>query len=213
MTAHDKTDFTRELVFVLHGFGSNRFIMSLLARRIGQAGYRVRNWAYPSLLRRTDHHAERLHDALHVAAAADDVERVHIVGHSMGGIVARRALQLGVPAKFGRLVMLAPPNHGSRYANPWASSLGRVIQPIAELCEHEESFVNRLAPPEGVEFGVIAASADMMVRRERTHLTGERDYLVIPASHTILCLRRQTAEQAVTFLRTGRFARAETKVT
>lgn len=198
----------RELVFVLHGFASGRLVMWPLVRRLERAGYRVRNWGYPSVLRRTEDHARRLHEALRRADASAEVDRIHLVAHSMGGIVARRALQLGPIARLGRLVMLAPPNGGSRAANPWASSLGRIIRPIAELSEREDSYVNRLPPPEGVEFGVLAASADHMVRRGRTHLAGQRDHLVIPALHTVLALRRATALQVIAFLRQGHFERS-----
>jgi hypothetical protein len=42
----------------------------------------------------------------------EGADRVHLVGHSMGGLVARAAIKQGVP-KLGRLVMLGTPNFGS----------------------------------------------------------------------------------------------------
>jgi pimeloyl-ACP methyl ester carboxylesterase len=43
---------------------------------------------------------------------ADRAPKVHLVAHSMGGLVSRAAIKLGVP-KLGRLVMLGTPNRGS----------------------------------------------------------------------------------------------------
>ena len=39
-----------------------------------------------------------------------------------------------------------------------------------------------------------------------TRLEGQSDHLVLPANHTGILLRRDTADQVVAFLRTGKFA-------
>jgi pimeloyl-ACP methyl ester carboxylesterase len=180
-------------------------MMRLLGRRLEAAGYRVRNWSYPSMWQPIAQHGQRLHRELSQCDQSGQVTRIHLVGHSLGAVVARCALNLGKPSKLGRVVMLAPPNKGSRLATfcvPW---LGWLCGPIVELTEGVDSFVNQLAVPEGIDVGVIAASSDLFVKRECTHLAGERDHLVLPGTHGMIVFQRGPAEQTVHFLKHGHF--------
>jgi len=58
---------------------------------------------------------------------ADRAPKVHLVAHSMGGLVARAAINLRLP-KLGRLVMLGTPNRGS--FNP--TMLVRGVYPVLQ---------------------------------------------------------------------------------
>ena len=136
----------------------------------------------------------------------DDIGRLHFVGHSMGAIVVRRALAIARPRKFGRVVLLAPPNRGARLADLGLKFFGRSLTAARELGAHPESYVNRLAPTADLDCGVIAASWDHVVSLASTHLPGERDHLVLRSLHT-LPLHRRVPAQVVHFLRQGRFQR------
>ena len=105
----------------------------------------------------------------------------------------------------GRVVMLAPPNRGSRIARRLAPFLGRWIRPLADLSDAPDSAVNTLGLPVGVEIGIVAGRSDGRVRIEDTHLPGEADHLVVPGYHTFLMNSREVQDCTVRFLRTGRF--------
>lgn len=199
-----------ETVVLLHGLGRTPASMKTLQERLERAGYDVRNRGYPSMRERIEDHGKQLRQFLSELDADPAVERIHIVGHSLGGIVARYALTMEVPAKMGRVVMLAPPNKGSASARKWAPILGKLIKPLEQLSDDPKSTVNRFGTPSGVEFGVIAAASDGKVDLKDTHLHGEADHWIVPGYHTFIMNRADVAEQVIHFLRNGRFARPDT---
>lgn len=71
-------------------------------------------------------------------------EKVHLVAHSMGGLVSRAALKQGAGARVNRLVMLGTPNHGSFLATQAVRATLDTVRTLAtfdpvhtaeELCE------------------------------------------------------------------------------
>jgi triacylglycerol lipase len=198
-----------ETVLLLPGMGRSTRSLAGLGRRLEEEGYRIVPWPYRSVRGKVEEHGRRLHVDLLALDQDPSVSRIHIVGHSLGAIVARHALTLGVPSKMGRLVMIAPPNAGSRLARRMAPLFGWIAAPLPDLSDDRDSFVRRLGVPEGVEIGVIAASLDEKVRQEETHLPGEADFAVVPGVHGFTFAPRALAGQVVGFLRGGRFGESE----
>jgi len=196
-----------DVVVLVHGLGANgQLLMWLLARRLRRAGYGTVIWSYPSLLRTIEKHGAKLQERLAEIDVDPAVDRIHLVTHSMGGIVARYALCLHRPAKLGRFVMMAPPNKGSALAAFCGPALRWCVPTIDQLAARPDSFVNGLPEPDGVEIGVIAASHDMLVGAGKTVMTCQCDHIVLPATHTLLAFRRRLANEVVAFLATGRFS-------
>jgi triacylglycerol lipase len=209
----------REAVILLHGLGRSASSMRRLGWRLRSAGYRVHNLGYPS---------RRLAAPELVARLGRDLERcgrsaprVHLVGHSLGGLLARACLAERALANLGRVVMLAPPNHGSELADFFrGSALFRwALGPLAAaLGTDPESFPNRLPPPR-FEVGVIAgtrpinlfgallirAPSDGTVSVRSTRLEGMTDFATVPFSHTFIMESPRVARLVVAFLRDGRF--------
>jgi triacylglycerol lipase len=180
-------------------------LLEPLRRGLARQGYRAINWHYPSLRGSIELHAAEL--AAKAKQLDDDttVERLHFVGHSMGAIVVRSALAKRRPRKLGRVVLLAPPNHGARLADLALRVFGRWPSAARELCSHPGSYVNGLAAD--LDCGIIAASWDHAVSLASTHLPGERDHITLRGLHT-LPLHWRAPAQVAHFLREGRFQRA-----
>jgi triacylglycerol esterase/lipase EstA (alpha/beta hydrolase family) len=127
------TDHPRECVSLVHGFLANKYMLSLLGRRLRDKGYLTSVWGYWNMQCSLLVHAERFARELAVLDADPRIETIHLVTHSMGCIIGRVALDHYRPGKMGRFVMLAPPNRGSFVATATARTFGRILKPVAEL--------------------------------------------------------------------------------
>lgn len=207
--AADSAMHSRELVVLLHGMGRTARSMRPIEQALEAAGFDVLNIGYSSyccsipelgasVRRELDARREPAH------------ERVHFVGHSLGNIIARWIVsQPEPPMGVSRLVMLAPPNQGSRMADRFAPMVGWLLEPIDELRTDSTATVQQLAPLTGVEIGVIAGRDDSTVRLEETHVAGETAHAVVKGNHTFIMREVEVQRLTVEFLRTGRFTPAE----
>lgn len=212
----------RELVVMTHGIASTRLLLIPMAARLRRAGFATRLHGYPSIWWSNRNFGRRM--AALLRRLAPRYDRIHLLGHSMGGIVARCALEEELPPNFGRVVQIAPPNRGSHMATRltidaeegWAPRVWNqlVVRPhrdlsptLCELRDTPDSFVNQLGPvPKGIEVGVLAATYDNVLHPEQTHLDGQVDHHTLDSWHTGILWRRETAELTARFLKTGSFS-------
>jgi len=195
-------------VLVVHGLACPKLFMMPLAVRLRRAGFEAINWGYPSLLSPIERNARRLGRRLAELQWRTDVDSICLVTHSMGGMLARRACEEFELSKLHRVVMLGPPNQGSRAADAWARWLGTALPPLRQLSARDGSYVRRLHVPQRVEIGIIAASKDRVVSVPSTHLSGEADHCVVPTGHMRMLIRRDVAALVARFLREGQFRRS-----
>ena len=147
-------------VLLLHGLFHNRacwlWLKLQLRRRGHRAVYTINLPPWKDIEALTERVAKKI-DAIRFAQGVD---RVHLVGHSMGGMIARNYLQLrGGAPKVASCTLLAAPNSGSKLAPFALSPLGRVLIPGSE-------FLQRLAQsplPEGLPLRVFYSRHDNMV--------------------------------------------------
>lgn len=193
----------RELVVLLHGMGRTSFSMAPMREALEAAGFDVLNIGYSSYCCGIAELGKSI--AEQIARERGAHTRVHFVGHSLGGIIARWMLaQPTPPSGAGRLVMLAPPNQGSQSADNYAPVAGWLLEPMAELRSDTSSTVRRLPAPR-VEVGIIAARDDGKVRLAETHLAGERAHVVVDGTHTFIMRRDDVHRLTIQFLRSGHF--------
>lgn len=195
----------QELVVLLHGLGRTSYSMGPMKEALEAAGFDVLNIGYSSYCCGIAELGAIVSER--VAAERGNHARVHFVGHSLGGIIARWMLsQPAPPPGAGRLVMLAPPNQGSHAADFYAPVAGWLLEPMDELRTDAGSTVCRLPAIMGVEVGIIAARDDGKVDEAATHVAGEHAHVVVDGNHTFIMRRDDVQRLTIQFLRDGRFA-------
>lgn len=210
---------TPATVVLVHGLWMIGFELGVLKQRLeGAAGLRAIPFSYPSTSGCMSDHAQSLLQFARGQKAA----RLHFVGHSLGGLVILRALQLAndeLPP--GRSVLLGTPLQGSRAAQgvsrlPFGKTiLGLAVQEECIDCTPREWDGSRdvgvIAGSMGVGLGRLFANLnadhDGTVLVEETKLPGAKDHIVLQTSHTAMLFSPEVAEQTAYFLKEGRFRR------
>lgn len=184
--------------------------------------YRPELFGYPTLHRRLDENAQSL--AAHIERGS--LDELHLVGHSLGGIVALRMLLLRPDLPVRRLVCLGSPLRGCRSAayldrTRWGRGLvgnslrdGTIEEPAdrwadAVCASHDVGVIaGTRALGLGRLAGVLDEESDGTVAVSETRLPGIKDHICLPVSHTGLAISRRVSEQIATFLEHGRFLRS-----
>lgn len=109
-------DPSRRLVVLVHGLDTDRSNWSPLAALLRDAGYQVAYFCYPSDQPIADS-AGSFTEQMQILRDAYPALPTSVVAHSMGALIARSYVE--GPSYAGgvdHLIMLAPPNHGTRWA-------------------------------------------------------------------------------------------------
>ncbi len=204
----------REVVVLVHGLYLRGWALALQAARLRRCGYSTRLFSYPSWRGALAGSAASLAEF----AAAQPGDRIHFVGHSLGGLVILKMLELRPESRTGRVVLLGSPYGGSAPAQVLArtafgrSLLGRSM--LEWLDGDKPGLGNRY------ELGVVAGCRsfgtgrliarlpplnDGVVAVAEAHIPDARDFILVPVSHTEMLWSREVALQCCAFLQGGRF--------
>jgi pimeloyl-ACP methyl ester carboxylesterase len=156
--------------------------------------------------------------------AAVRADTLHLVGHSLGGVVILKLFEdaADAPARLptGRIVLLGSPMRGSRSAQNLARlPFGKKIMGLGVTEELLGPRVRRwnhardlgvIAGDLGVGLGrltgTLGGASDGTILVEETEVDGAADRLVLRVSHTGMLFSAVVARAAAAFLRSGRFS-------
>lgn len=128
-------------ILLVHGMVDNRSIFTVLRRALRRRGFRrVLGINYSPLTRDVRLAATQLAIRVETLCEETGFERIHVIGHSMGGLIARYYVQrLGGDARVHTLVTLGTPHAGTLPAYLVPHRLARQLRPgsdlVAELAE------------------------------------------------------------------------------
>ncbi|HEX8298032.1 MAG TPA: hypothetical protein VF594_02635, partial [Rubricoccaceae bacterium] len=157
-------------------------------------------FGYPSVGTTVPGIGHRLAVATSRALESEPAPRVHFVGHSLGGIAIRWMLAHERPARAGRVVLLAPPNQGSRSADRFAPFVGRLLRPMRDLRTDSGSVVRQLPQEPGVPVLIVRAARDGKVSAAETRLDGAVSEAVVGGGHTYVMMRPSAMRLVEQFL-------------
>lgn len=204
-----------EPIVLVHGIWMHGIVMRVMAQYLRRQGFQTHELSYDFLQRSPAENADRLAERIEALNAS----RVHIVAHSLGGIVTLHLLDRHPELAIGKVVLLGSPARGSGvarqlYANPLLRPLlGRSVEsgllggapawrgdrPLGVINGSGKLGLSQLLYGSGEDSdGVVAAS-------ETLH-DAATDSAVVPRSHSTMLFSRTCAELVGRFVRSGSFA-------
>ncbi|NJN45002.1 MAG: alpha/beta hydrolase [Anaerolineae bacterium] len=217
-TDWDDEDYPKPPVILLHGLGLTHRSMKKLADALSTHGWETLNLAYSSRRYKLETIAAQVWSDIQTQLG-DPPPRVNFVTHSTGGIIVR-LLARETQIQIHRVVMIAPPNQGTEWADfipPfWLKHL--TGSAATQLSTASSSVPNQLGP---ISFllGIIAGNKpdnplapflfsspnDGRVSVERTKVAGMSAHLVLPYGHFYLRYMPVVIEQTLRYLEVGDF--------
>ncbi len=209
-------------VLLIHGISRSSKSMAAFREPLTKAGFQVFPFDYPSTRVDITESAEYLRQ---VIESLDGIESLHIVAHSMGGLVTRAYLAKPADPRLKRLVMLGTPNSGADMADLLRDKANFLFKPLLgpagqQLITDPNGLIGQLPIPK-CEFAIIAGGRggngfnplipgddDGTVSVASTRLAGATDFLQVNSLHTLLMKSDEAINSTVRFLESGRL-RAE----
>jgi pimeloyl-ACP methyl ester carboxylesterase len=186
-------------VLLLHGLFDNQaswFWFKGQLKRQGIANIVTMNlssWHNEEIL--TELLAKRVDELRHQLG----VSRVHLIGHSMGGIIARNYIQLrGGADKVDCFITLGSPHHGSKLAPFSIAPLGKLLQPGSDFLQR----LNSAPTPNQVRMTNIYTRHDNMVQpNAHCQLQWGNSVELNGMGHTSLIYRKTSIDATITALK------------
>ena len=190
-------------VLLVHGLVDNRSVFAVMRRSLRRRGFAsVCSWNYSPLLTDVARAATDLGEHIERIREQTGHDRVHVVGHSLGGLISRYHVQRqGGDARVDSLVTLGTPHQGSILAHVLPTPLVRQLRPGSPvLRELEEP-----APGCRTRITAVYSDLDQMVlptqsgRCDHPDL-GARNLLFRGVGHMSLPIHRGVLDEVATTL-------------
>lgn len=208
-------------VILVHGLWMSSAVFIPQGFWLRRLGYRTERFGYPSVRATLSQNAEALRR--YVAAASGS--GIHLVGHSLGGLVILDMLRQEADPRLHRVVLLGTPCVDSHCARRLVrvagmpTLLGRSISewlargPGATVAPRSEIEVGVLAGTRSVGLGRTVPGLprpnDGVVTLAEARLPGAADFIALPVAHSEMLASRRCAAQVAAFLEAGHFLHRE----
>jgi len=182
-------------VLLIHGYGCSRGVWWLLRRRLEAAGHSVAtvSLAPPNIsLGRLE---PQLNERIEDVCAATGSRQVTLVGHSMGGLIARCYLARHGNERIARLITLASPHQGSDMCQIGMGQNAR------EMTTGSLWLQDMAAEPLTVPAVSLRNAYDNYVMpQDNQRLPGARDIELAPVGHIAMLYDARIANQIIELL-------------
>jgi len=192
-------------VLLVHGYGANKSNWLFLRRYLQQAGFgRVHALNYNALRADIPALAEQCGARASELCERFGADRVHVVGHSLGGVVARYAVQVSGLEAAATCITIASPHAGvrlARYGSPLA-----LVSPLASGLQlrPDSTVMKRLretARPLPTRFVAYYSNLDLLVPGRRAMILEPEleatNILVKDQGHLSIMFSRRLAQSVV----------------
>ena len=182
-------------VLLLHGYGCNSGYWSQLLPRLDAAGISHATVDLEPITGDIDGYAPLVEGAVESLRAAAGAEKVIIVAHSMGGLVARAWMRAHGSARVARLITLGTPHHGTclaafglglNAAQMRRAASGRAAPGRAASGRAASGRAARAEPPECAWLRALAGNEDPAARALVTSIYSHHDNIIAPQTSSEL---------------------------
>lgn len=210
----------QEVIILVHGFNKNGSDMLTLKKYLAAKGYYCQILDLPTRYKTVKECSSILKKELEKLISSAEYQRIHFVGHSMGGLIIMDILQNIDISKIGRCVFIAVPFKGT----PLADLVYKYFPPVLWIIRSLRDLRTNSIPipsEDGISYpdiGVIAGNkcnlllgkllkqeSDGRVEVEATEIRIMKDFTVQPYGHKEIHHRQDIAELVDNFLTNGKF--------
>jgi pimeloyl-ACP methyl ester carboxylesterase len=206
-----------ETIILLHGLWMRSLVLLPHQRWLRAEGFAARRFSYPSWRGSLAGNARLLSGFVHETPG----DIIHVVAHSLGGLVALNMLSQEPDPRIRRVVLLGTPYAGCHSGTTLAAQ--PVLTALVGRTFKDWFSLPRPALQTAVEIGVIAGTRpiglgrmipglarpnDGVVAVDETRVSVAKDSIELNLSHAGMLVSRACAGQIASFLRTGRFIHA-----
>ena len=209
---------SEHLIFI-HGIWSSRASFVQLAARVRKYGYKVHYFDYRSVTRSPEENAAKLNEFIE----SIDADKIHLVAHSLGGLVLKHFMHNYSQPSIDKVIMLATPINGSDIAktlNQHDASrlvLGRAVEkallggapawpkgrPLAMVAGNKGVGIGNVIL--GLKDETFSELSDGVVRLEETMSDEVTHHCVIQESHTMMLFSKSVAKAVLHYLEHSNF--------
>ena len=167
---HHGVEAAETPILLVHGIIDNHAIFTVMEHALRRRGFQtLSRYDYGLLTQNIPRAAVRLGAAIEELSAATGYARIHVIGHSLGGLIARYYVQrLGGDQHVHTLVTLGTPHHGTQLAR------AAPLLPLVRQLTPDSPLIQELAEPaQGCRARFVAFYGDI-------------DHLVVPGRNARL---------------------------